>query len=342
VEWNPNAALVVMDFLLPGSKHWFEEISTGGSGNAPQGVQIERYWRRAVNESIDPGDVRDQVVIRDQLDWLETPSIDAELIVQLCKSEAYSDLWEHLGSNILASQPERILLICEQTLARIMRLHGAASSHDSQGFVATWRFANQRVSPGPENREWLQARIAEAASVSLELVNGLWHYFCSSKQYSLLRREDAGAVRQFECDTLRSILNGGEMLAQVVDARHPWTLYHLVFDPGEREPLGIEEISTWLWLGPICLDALRHERPGVAVSLAHLLAAPESGPRLERWRVNQEVLFAFFPSDAEEVAIRLIELSGRVADGEQQRAVRQIGETSRTVIHERNAGNVSN
>ena len=190
VEWPPSAANVVMEFILPASESWLVENSRSGSaGNSPQGVQREKYWRRAVNESIDPNDVRDQVVIRGLRQWLDAPSVDSELILQLCNSKTYSDVWEDWAGEFLADHPDRILLLCQHVLARICNEHGAAASDDSQGFVATWRFASKRVPRRPENREWLEERIAEAANVSVELVNGLWHYFGSLRQYSLLRQK---------------------------------------------------------------------------------------------------------------------------------------------------------
>src|SRR5262249_42327200 len=133
VEWNPTAARVVMKFILPASESWLaEESIVGSSDDAPQGVQHERYWRRAVNEAIDPEDVRDQVVIRDLRKWLEIPSIDAELIIQLCKSDRYSGVWEDLAGRFLANDPDRVLFLCQHVLTRIRNEHGAAASHDSQ------------------------------------------------------------------------------------------------------------------------------------------------------------------------------------------------------------------
>ena len=89
VEWNPAAALVVMDFILPATKSWLlNSPSTWKDPEPLQGVQHERYLRRAVNDVCDPSDVRDQVVVRDMQSWFESPSIDSDLVKGICSNQA--------------------------------------------------------------------------------------------------------------------------------------------------------------------------------------------------------------------------------------------------------------
>lgn len=335
VDWSPSAALVVMTFLFPSSEAWLTEEDANSQGEAAQGVQHSRYWRRAVNESIDPGEVRDQEVIRDLRKWTDSQREDAQMIARLCSSKAYSDLWEHLASNTLAGNDDKILLVCQQVIRQILREHGAIASDDSQGFAATWRFANRRVSHRPENRGWLEAMISIAASASLEMVNSLWHNYGPPGGYSILRRDDGEEVKRHVLETLRGKFADPDLFERVLSTRHPWSLHHLVFDPDEEGTLGIGEIADWLWLGQVILRSLQRGNVSVAVLAAHLMAAADPGPHRERWRANPDALFAFFPTDASEAASLLIGLAQQVNVPELQKAVKEIGESASVASQER-------
>jgi hypothetical protein len=333
VEWNPTAARVVMEFLLPASESWLEENARVGSGgNAPQSVQFEKYWRRAVNESIDPNDVRDQVVLRDLRKWMENPTVDSELVVQICKSSAYGNAWEDITGQYMANQADRILLLCHQVLTRICNEHGASASHDSQGFVATWRFANRRVPRSPENRVWLEARIEEAATVSIELVNGLWHYYGSPGQLSLVRHEDAALVRQTEIRVLRERLVSADALERVLHPSYPYTLYQLVFDPGDHNPDSTGDIQPWTWLSPFLIESLRRGNARVAAGVASLVASRDSGTGRKPYVVDLNVLNAFFPDAAVEVIDLMAKLAEQISDLEQRRLVDCIVESARVAM----------
>lgn len=333
VEWNPTAAKVVMKFLLPASESWLQENASGGSGgNARQGVQIEKYWRRAVNESIDTNDVRDQDVLRDLRKWIENPRVDSELVVQICKSSAYSDVWEDIAGQYMANQSDRILLLCQQVLTRICNEHGASSSSDSQGFVATWRFASRRVPSSPESRAWLEARIEEAAMVSIELVNGLWHYYGAPGGPFHVRSKDADLVRETEIRVLRERLVSAEALERILHPNYPHTLYQIVFDPGGHNPTSTGNIPAWTWLSPVLVESLRRGNACVAAGVASLVATRDSGLRREPNVVDLEVLNAFFPDNAVEVIDLMAGLAERIADPVQRRLVDGIVESARVAM----------
>jgi hypothetical protein len=187
-----------------------------------------------------------------------------------------------------------------------------------------------------ENRDWLQARIAEAASVSIELVNGLWHSYGSPGPNSLLRPQDVDSVRQDEIRTLQSVLVNGEVLGRLIDSRHFHALYQLVFDPGDHNPQGVGDVPAWTWLGSVLLDALRRQNEVVASGIASLIYERESSVSRRPLVVNRDVLFAFFPDDAEEVVERMSELANRIENTEQLDLVRAIVESSRVALQERN------
>ena len=207
VEWSPTAALKIVESILPATEYWLgSDARFDYLRGTTQGVTQERYWLRAVNDAIADDDVRDQEILGDIHRWLASPSIDAELITKLIESSEYSDIWEQLAGPLFADQADTILLLCEHVLRTIMERHGPAASHDSQGFVHTWRFAHRRVASRPENREWLEARMMEASATSIELVNGLWHYYGNPGRYSIVGSEDGAMVRQLVLSQLKQTL----------------------------------------------------------------------------------------------------------------------------------------
>ena len=56
-----------------------EQVVT--STNPRQGINEERYWRRALSEAIDPAEIRDQRIIAEISRWRECPSHESLLIV---------------------------------------------------------------------------------------------------------------------------------------------------------------------------------------------------------------------------------------------------------------------
>ena len=99
-----------MKLILPATKWWLEGLDVAPVFcDPPQGVQYERYWRRAVNEAFDQDDVKDQVVLRDTKKWMETPGVESELVVGICASRQYGDLWEHFSRKFFAGRTDRVL-----------------------------------------------------------------------------------------------------------------------------------------------------------------------------------------------------------------------------------------
>lgn len=314
VEWNPTAALQVMEIVLPATEYWLVDSSSSGhSANTPQGIHEERYWRRAVNESVDENDIRDQRVINEMGDWLDSPRLDSPLVNSLCTSEAFGAVWQDLAGNFLGGQPDQILLLCEHVLTRIRNDHRAAASRGSLGFEATCFFAERRISLREENAEWLRERITEACGVSLELVNGLWHFWSTGP--SPIRRENRVDIRRHALSELRQSLASAEALTSRLHPDTSATLYKLVFDPGNEDGNVINDVASWSWLGPVILEALRTRDLRTAANVGVLLGARVSGR--ETIAVDTKVLEGFFGDDAPEVIEILGGLIDQVEDSEQ-------------------------
>jgi hypothetical protein len=325
VEWNPTAALRVMRFILPATEYWLvDESQSGHSDTTQQGVSQERYWIRVVNESLDEDDASDQEVIRDIRGWLEAPDTETELVTKLTSLPQYSDVWENLAGSFFANQRDHILLLCEHVVRRILREQGSSASCDSQGFVHTCRLATRRVSHQQENQTWLRDRISEAASVSIEMVNGLWLYYGNPGQYSILQIDDGESVRQHVLDTLRANVTDGQSLIARLHPNASATLYQLVFDPGNNEDQRIlADVQSWSWLGAMILDALRSRNALAAANCGVLLSDRASGR--ERISVDVEVLNELFGDAANEVIDILDEMVDQLPEADQTRARNIVG-----------------
>ncbi|GAB5444336.1 MAG: hypothetical protein Fues2KO_46850 [Fuerstiella sp.] len=296
VDWNPTAALRVIEFILPATEYWLVDDSRyGHNQTGPQYVFEERYWIRAINEAIDGDDVRDQEVIRDVQAWLDTPGTATDLVTKLTTSPRYADIWEHFASGLFASRQDEILLLCEQTIQRILSEQGVAACHNSQGFVHTWRFACQRISYQAENVTWLRDRISEAALVSIEMVNALWHYYGSHRQHSIIRPDDTESVRRHILDRISDCVTDGTSLVAKLTPNASSTLYQLVFDPGENDERSLADAQSWAWLGRHILAELRNRNVVAAANCGVLLSGQD------RMTVNTEALDQFFGEDAAEV-----------------------------------------
>jgi hypothetical protein len=274
-----------------------------------QGITDERYWLRIVNEEIDPGEVRDQTVLRDLQEWVSSPNPSSQLVVGLCGSDDYANRWEHHWSWMPNLNHNRILLLADQVLARlrtIVGVHGTGlDAHPA--FLALWRQANRTVQHDDASREWLERQIRLAMPVSLALVIDLYYYWASAR-YGITRLEDRSRVRRLVHELARAQFKKSDDLIRVIDADLPYTVYQLVFPPDVDDGLSdYRGVEHWSWLGPILLEALRKEPCQFARQIAHLISVQQDGQPLGvRMRVTlEERLSGFFGKTAAEV-IRLI------------------------------------
>lgn len=324
VEWNPSAALQVMEFILPATEYWLGDKSQyGHSQSGQQHVTEERYWIRAINEAIDLEDVRDQEVIRDIQAWLDAPGTTTELVIKLTSSSKYSDVWENLARGLLANQRDKILLLCEQVIRHILVEQGPSACDDSQGFVHTWRFANQYVSNHQDNKAWLQDRISDAAECSIEMINALWHYYGAPGRFSILRTEDSESVRQHLLSIVKECVKDDSALVARLSHNDSATLYKLVFDPGNEGDTILAGVQPWSWLGRHILAAMRKGNVLAAANCGVLLSARVSGRN--RATVDIEVLDNFFGVDSSDAIDILESMIDKLPEGDQPIVTNVVG-----------------
>lgn len=332
VEWDVEAARVVLRSIFPESDAWLDGGAGGCRGNPLQGVKEGRYWRRAVNGVIDPRDVPDQRVLSDLDQWLQNPTCDAEMISQLCQSSVYGEVWEKWASLEMASWPGQVLLLCQHVLSRICQEYGAAACEDSQGFAASWKLAKEWAPRVAENRAWLEERIGEAAGTSLALVNALWQFYGASGDEAVLRRGDVTAVRKARSAIVRNRIDDAATFERVLHPSRRGTLYALVFDPDvdSLEPLGT--VSDWKWLAPIVIDSLSRGSLQTATEVAWLLIGRYSDRRGKSWEVDEECLSVFFGEDAIKVIGLLEKLGSQMGESGDCRIVKSVAYMANVVL----------
>lgn len=316
VEWDPAVALAVMKFILPSTEYWLVNDShQGHSQNGRQHVSEERYWNRAINDAIDADDVRDQEVIRDIQTWLDAPNMASELVTKLTTLPHYANIWENLAEGLFANRQDVILHLCEQVIQRILADQGAIASGHSQGFIHTWRFASPKVFNLPNNKRWLQDRISEAAATSIEMVNGLWHFYGNPGKNSILRNDEGKPVRQHVHNIMKNNLSDAPSLIARLTPNNNATLLQLIFDRGNESVKILADVPTWAWLGCHILTALRNRNIVVAANCVVLLGSRVSGR--ERMTVDTEVLDHFFGDDASEVIDIIESMIDQVPEADQ-------------------------
>ena len=346
VEWDVRAARAIIDMLLPTTPAWLDD----NCGNAPgrlQGIHQERYWFRALNETIDAEEITDQAVARDIRKWCDSPSEDSQLIASLCgavghytfgdrlrrsitldqampgSTDDYCAVWERLarqywgssGVQLLRPTPQvdskakQFLLLSQQVLSRTCKNLGSATSGDELGIVAVLNVCQGCVPATSDSHEWLKDRTTDAMSVSLMLVNKLLSR--STSLYSgFLRPEDRDIVRRHVVESAQRLLFNGQQLRKVLNPDNPGAIYDLVFDPGpdHRHAVPIG-LEHWKWLGPVLLDALKEGDPTVALEVCQLVSEGRPPGSDNRYQIALSSFQTFFGNDAPAV-IRLLNGTG--------------------------------
>jgi hypothetical protein len=295
VDWDAKAARKLIDFILPESQTWLSTTNTADEPR-PQGIQREKYWQRALNQSIASDAVRDQTVIRDIQQWLMNPVDDSAMVMGICSNSHYSDIWEELAVYIISNDRRTVFRLSSQVLDVIRRQNGAVASKESQGFSTVCKYASLYVEKHEENALWLEEQITEAASVSLELVNSLWHYWAAGNQ-TILRRGDLDRVRRHLIKVLQQKLNSAKILEQVLHPSFRHIFYQLVFDPGEHTPVQAGP-ENWAWIGKVILTGLQEGQVTTAVAACELIASKGGSNQGKRPTADPELLRAFFGNHA--------------------------------------------
>ena len=329
VDWDARAARALINFILPETSAWFGNDRQSANTRL-QGIHQERYWKRAINEVVNPNEVYDQTVAREFHEWLDAPSEEMNLINNLCCNPDYGPVWERLANQHwdvapmqwIAPTPQgtehanQLLLLSQQVISLICKKHGSTAAGDSVGFSSVYILSKQCVPPTEDNRAWLEGRIKEAMSTSLSLVNVLFSWW----NESIVRQEDRDDVRAYVLKTAKEMLTDSQQLKKVVNPKDAGVLQTLVFFPNGRDSATHTDIESWKWLGPILLDALRQRDNTIAISIYWLVASHAADAnKVKKYQVDPTVWQGFFGNDTTEIIQLLNDSVGRLEGDDRKR-----------------------
>jgi hypothetical protein len=215
VEWDQQAAVRILGFLLPAAP----EYIGGERGPEPvrvQGIGEHRYWQRILNEEVED-EPRDQEVICDTDAWM-TSRNPAPLFGGLMSGDEYCAVWERLAPSLVSSDEATVLQLSEQMLEGYLQPTGArliASQVDGEigggiypdaAFTAIWRFANRRVRPSDTSQNWAERQIRRSMPVSLSLMNDIYYWASPNAGVITLeaRQRIRGLVYELARETFRT------------------------------------------------------------------------------------------------------------------------------------------
>lgn len=322
-EWNPTAALRIIQFLLPATEYWL--IDDSNKHHYASGRQLPtlgRYWARALNEEIEDNDVTDQEVVRDIMSWKTEPIAKQAMIEKLSSNPIYCRVWEEHAISLLVTPSTqlfrlndsdrnqklledriRMRLLCEQVLRKSFAVWPRSTRDNSTGVIAAWGLSKGTLAQDPANLPWVKGLISEASKTSIESMNRIREFFGNADGYSILRKEDGEELSQHVLATLRHTVTDGPTLDSRLSPRHSAALYQLVFARG-HEGDRARDVCSWAWLGPHIVVAMKNGSATAAANCSVLLDATLSS-RSEP-KLNIEVLNAFFGDQTAE-AINLLE-----------------------------------
>jgi hypothetical protein len=239
------------------------------------------------------------------------------LVTGLLASESYAGVWENFAPTLFRQDPNIVLKLADQLLARFRTPQGARRS-DPEGivgpalpdaaFLAMWRYANRHIERGELSRDWLKRQVELAMPSSLALVNDLYYHWASAN-YGIVRPQDRAYIRRVILKLAREQLQIGEDLSRVTHPRFPYSTYQLVFPPDSDDgPSECRGLPDWDWIGPVVLDALRAEPARFALEAGYLISNSQRRDRsgFPNYQIDNSLLVGFFGSAAREVVNLLV------------------------------------
>lgn len=327
VDWDADAALDILLYVLPQAAEFFRE-QRSHEGQPAQGVGNRNYLQRILHEEIGADELRDQEVLTAAGNWLQAPAPDSPFVARLRGSEDFSDAWEHFARRGYFGF-DRIYDLATQLFSSFAAPEGSrpdgAETHPA--FLSLWRIAHHHVPRRTEGREWIECRLAEAMSRSLALANDIYYYWASVR-YGVIAPGTRWQVRDMVCDRARTQIDSGDALLRIVHPTFHYDLYLLVFpatdDAPEPEPEGRSE--DWTWLAPILRAALV-TRPEVMAPKVAYLICEQGGDPFQGFsqRVNVGHLVRIFPEGGASMVELLVAARPHLAPAEQRLVDQVVG-----------------
>ncbi|MCA9137172.1 MAG: AAA family ATPase [Planctomycetales bacterium] len=311
VEWNPVAVLKAMEFILPASSDWLQG-DRGLDHGVSQPLSEQRYWMRAVNEAIEPDEVPDQKVLRDEQEWLNSHHANSAFVTGLASETEYSSVWVNLATKGFKLPASDCPLLLTQVFDRVCD-SGVSANVRTGGLFDVWRTLNSFTESAEVRRSWLEQHFVKASKVSLRMASDLWHWFRVNEHGGT---EVKRKIREALIDAVRGSVTSGDQLNALLDPEHLYTLYHLIFDSGEDRRDLAEVFDDWGWIRKPILEGLQAGHVSVAIATLILCSDRDGGERVSPPRVNREVFVSLFGDDSEQAvkALQRFEASENEAE----------------------------
>lgn len=321
-----------------------EQLTKGIAVNVTdslQGVHVSEptdYFRRITSEELNPGDLRDQEVLRDIEDWnAGRATLLIDRLVAASDGDHYARVWEHFAQRHTNDQ---LAIIAAQVAARLLARDKAEAAADHASFIGLWRVCNRRL-PRDAYADWLRDLILSALPISLQFVNGLYYYWTG--RHGIVSHAARATIRSAIVTEFRNSVRHGDALAGVLTPKHPYQIGRLVTETGEHsEP---DTFAAWRdYLAPILIGGAVTQPELVLPEIANLAGDAESGmvaarddypPRfINRYRINRERVLALF---GDELTNRVLELLAEYK-GDNAYVVRAIDEAREWLAERRQPG----
>jgi hypothetical protein len=259
------------------------------------------YFRRILSEEIDPGDLRDQTVLRDIAAWVngEANTMVDQLAAATERYERYVTIWEYFASQIT---DERLNALIDTLFERHLQTRPVEARMPA--LMACWRIRNRRHRKSIAGPKRVESMMLRALPVSLPLANDVY-YFWASIKYGPFDTSDRADVRRAFVSAVQRQFQTVEGLLQSValytDERGLWSLYHLIEPPDQEEsPSEIRGLAAWNWLAPVLMAAVPINPAAALGQIARLIGridhsiAAAEGKTISTYSIEPDRLRTFF------------------------------------------------
>jgi hypothetical protein len=293
-DWDRHMGETLVVFLIPKAARYLGTQVCTDTPTRPQGVNHTAptdYWRRVLAESLSPGDIRDQDVLRAIDDWSEFPNVDRLLVQRLCSDQLFAAIWEHFSWRV---KDDDLLKLASQLFGTILDQDGAKASARHPAVLALWRSC-RRLSQNRDRVPWFESMIRSAMSRSLLFAVELYDYW-GFLRHGFVSTEERNHLREAMVDEARRRyhLSDPQSLVDVLYKDCPYALrWFILPTDNEQLPSLLRNPADWRWFGPVILAAARSAPDETIPHVAALVCdhkdrnGPKSHPVLILERVQE-------------------------------------------------------
>jgi hypothetical protein len=254
------------------------------------------FARRLFTERPNPGEVRDQHILR----LMQAAASDANALRKLAEtitdSQSASDAFEDFADAVMF---ESELQLLTEVYAIIRERHGVRADRDAcPGFFAPWRRITDNRPKGFE--DWLAAELVKCIPGHLRLLTNIYYFWLGTNKHS---REERTRARQAIIESVKTAWKAAspEAIAAGFDPTFPYVLFHLVFTSDFEQPDAVpfSKIEDWIWSGPILLKASQLHPE---IILPHILIAlnddEKRGREIPKYAFQRDRLLKWFGDES--------------------------------------------